>query len=168
MIRQKGFGLAETLIASVLLAFLAVSFFALNSSIRTNIKVGNARAVAAELAQQELENLRFQVGKSWNESRKVPTGTASQAGSWDEALNGVSTGSQNIATIDGVVYSRIYSVRETTSLLPNIKQGSSTVGINDIAEVARRVKVKINWSDGSRARSYELYGLITDWRPGLL
>lgn len=159
--KKSGFGIAETLIASVILALLAVSFYSLNSVIQRNIALSADRAAAAAIAQQELEKLQFDAEWAWKDSRQS---SAKDPNTWDSHLNADAISTEVPITEK---FNRKYDLLSYDGL-PTLYQGTTAVPTAQLSKLMRRVRVTISWTDGSTLRQYVLDGLITNWQPGLL
>ena len=161
--KKVGFGIAETLIASMILSLLAVAFYALNLTVQQNILLTTERAQAAAIAQQELEGLQYDVEHAWKDSDLNHK-------SWDtyleDKINNINK--ENITDKFSRQFDSYLSDPAVYNRLPKLKQGTTDITSNNLSNVVRPVKVIISWQDGSRVRQYILYGLLTNWQPGLL
>lgn len=167
---KRGFGIAETLIASTIIASLVLAFMGITNVINHAASLSYQQSVAADLAQQRIEIARAQVERAWNNSRAT-TDPISDA-EWAQFVTNDST-PQESDPIDGIVYSTKVTITHEFSDLPPLyaanETGSYVTGsASNAVSLYRKVHVDVAWDDGGAQRSYALETVITNWREGVL
>jgi len=172
---KKGFGLAETLIASAILSSLVLVFYGVSSSINRNIARTNERSVAALLAQQEMENIKHNKEKNWHDSRSLNANTDS----WDsEVVSGSNTNinscSQWTVTTNPVYVKQICLYRNNANQLPvvtfhnNSSNQEEALAFNQYNNDYLVIVVNLRWNGVVSNSQYTLSGIITNWQSSLL
>ena len=168
--KKPGFGIAETLIAATMIATLVLAFMGVTSVINHSAQLAYQQAVAADLAQQRIEVMRYSVQANWNNSRAA-TLTALNRTEWAQGVTSDAT-AQTI-TIGSITYNVKATVSQNlTSTLPlYATDGSGTTQqapASSADVLYRLVHVDVIWSDGGASRSYALETVLTNWREGIL
>ncbi len=174
-LQKAGFGLAETLIASAILATLVLVFYGVSSSINRNTARANERSGAALIAQQELENIRYNKDKNWNDSRAIDSAVAN----WDQ--NVLSYAGVNInrcsnwsPVTDTVYEKRVCIYRNSDNSLPFLSFQNSNSGNTEELEHNQYkddyllIEVDIKWNGVVNNSQYSLSSIITNWQPAVL
>lgn len=174
--RSRGFGIAETLIASTIIATLVLAFMGITTVINRSAVLSHQQAVAADFAQHRIEVLRWFLETKWNDSREKTT--LALGGITDWAPKPQDYLAPLTLTIGGITYTAIVKVdrnledENISARLPiyarnaagNYEQAQS----GDTDPLYRRVHVDVTWNDGGSPRSYSLETVFTNWREGIL
>lgn len=173
--RSRGFGIAETLIASTIIATLVLAFMGITTVINRSAVLANQQAVAADLAQHRIEVLRWFVETNWNNSRLQTTQVVA-TNEW--AQNVQSDLSPLTLTVGGITYSAKVTVEPVldgesiSARLPIYARNAAgnlvQAQAHETDPLYRRVHVDVTWSDGGSPRSYSLETVFTNWREGIL
>lgn len=166
---KRGFGIAETLIASTIIAALILSFMGITTVMSHAAQLSYQQSVAANLAQRRIEGMRFAVERAWTNSRHT-TDTVTPA---DWAQSVVSDVSPQVAALNGINYSTKVTVDNNFGDLPALYAAREsgtyvTASTSDAVSLYRRVHVDVTWTDTGAARSYSLETVVTNWREGVL
>ena len=168
--KKAGFGIAETLIAATMIATLVLAFMGITTVINHSAQLSYQQAVAAELAQQRIEAMRFMVQANWNNSRASSLSSLGRS-EWAQGVSSDASAQTN--TIGSITYSVKATVSQNmSSVLPVYAKDGSGVYQQAPASSAdvlyRLVHVDVTWNDGGAARSYALETVLTNWREGIL
>lgn len=166
---KRGFGIAETLIASMIIASLVLSFLGITNVINHAAQLSYQQSVAADLAQRRIEEMRYRVEGAWNNSRQSTETLADDE--WAQLVQ--SDPAAQSHTLGGLTYSTLVKVDYNVDALPKLQvrheSGTYDTASNaDTDPLFRRVKVEVIWSDGAIPRAYSLETVLTNWREGVL
>lgn len=167
--KRKGFGIAETLLSSVIIASLMLGFVGIMAAVSHLGQLNYRRAVAADLAQQKVEEIRYQIESNW--VQRDPSKTELASADWFRGINPSTATKQ----INGVDYQIAATIDHDNAVLPelfSLQEDGTRVGSNGSTAFSsdalyRRIKVKVTWNDGVD-RTYELVSIATNWREGTL
>jgi len=166
---KRGFGIAETLIASTIIASLVLAFLGITNVISHSAQLGYQQSVAANLAQRRIEEMRALVERAWNNSRQS-TEVLTDA-EWAQPVTSDTV--PQAVSLGGITYSTQVTVNSETGALPNLKVKNES-GAYDLAPASvadslyKLVRVDVTWSEGTVSRAYSLETVLTNWREGVL
>lgn len=148
---KPGFGLVETLVASVILATLILTFYGISAAVGNNMAISNERATAAHLAVEGLEKVRY-----WRDAAAKD----SQVNNWSSVIlaNQSSPGVVNyeVIQLNGQVFTRTVTISNAAQVaLPRIEAQ---------AEDYLLVKATVTWPGRLTGNSYSATTYLTNWQ----
>ncbi|MDO8471729.1 MAG: hypothetical protein Q7S64_01075 [bacterium] len=170
---QPGFGLVETLIASVIVATLVLTFYGISSAVTNNVALANERATAANLAVEGLELARSWRDAGSKNSRVVTGPNVTDVENWDEIIQTnkslpAQVGPTNIL-LDGITYTRkIEFFQDAAHTLPRLAYQDNannwqTLAVTDYQVDYWQVMVTVTWPGRVSGNSYVISSYLTNW-----
>lgn len=169
---RPGFGLVETLIASVIVATLILTFYGISTAVSNNVGLANERATAANLAVEGLELARSWRDSGSKNSRTVSGPNVGVIDNWDEIIRTnrslPSSGPTNVE-LDGLTYVRkIEFFHDGSHPLPRLAfrddaNNWQTLTASDYQADYWQVVVTVTWPGRVSGNSYVISSYLTNW-----
>lgn len=170
---KTGFGLVETLIASVIVATLVLTFYGISAAVNNNVALANERATAANLAVEGLELARSWRDRGSKNSRTVTGTNVGVINDWDEIIRAnkslpAQAGPTPIS-LDGLTYVRkIEFFHDTSHPLPRLAflddaNNWQTLTAASYQDDYWQVVVTVTWPGRVSGNSYVLTSYLTNW-----
>lgn len=170
---RPGFGLVETLIASVIVATLILTFYGISTAVNNNVGLANERATAANLAVEGLELARSWRDSGSKNSRTVTGANVGTIDNWDEIIEKnkllpAQVGPTNIE-LDGLTYARkIEFWRGVAHPLPRLAfrddaNNWQALGVTTYQDDYWQVVVTVTWPGRVSGNSYVISSYLTNW-----
>lgn len=173
--RSRGFGLVETLIASLIISMLILTFYGISSAVTNNVRLANERATAAHFAEEGLELVSYWRTQSSVDSRNINGPNVSSANSWDAAIlahkNVNNVVESSVKKLNGIDYTREVTVTNAASTsLPRVSAKQDVTGTwqnlshSDYANQYWYVTAKVTWPGRVTGNTYTITSLLTNWQ----
>lgn len=163
--RRAGFGLLEVILAVGIVILVVAAVVGLSQFVLRGYVTVGSRTTAYQLAQQGVEiaravrdtgTLDTKPGTDWQTGLQISGASYRQNFAVSCAQGTVCpwqlSGGTETLTIDGISFTRSIFVEDA--------------GLSDSTENAntRKVRVRVNWSEGIRQQSVEVTTFFTNWR----
>lgn len=193
--RRRAFGVAETLLASTIIAMILVGLYGISSSAARAAQTQMHRVAATALAEESIELLRFERERYWrglaggatpgrtaegfwsylNTSRggqlqtstKLSWDLTQYQSGWSDLLQGTPAGYTRQLTIetDAAALSGRATYLDLASQSSVVLDGAQAAAI---APSLLKVTVTVTWSEGGQPESYALTTYLSYWLEGML
>ena len=190
--RRRAFGIAETLIASAMIAMVIMGLYAISAASARAAQTQSQRVTATALAEESLDLVRFERERFWRGQVGSANPGRSADGFWTylSGLTGaVTTGSQiswtaatmpqgwvGQSTVSG--FDRTLTIsKDTAALQGNLSYTDPSTGAATLLDAAKatesassllKVTVTVSWAGATGTDSYSLTSYLTDWLEGML
>lgn len=172
IINQSGFGLVEVVIGITMLLITSTAALSLSHTVTTAERLNEKRVVAYNLAQQVMEEVRRKRDSNWDDLKSQTR--------WEDSdilddLNSyyTTTGSECVVHSANEIKCDIDNSEYTISKTIDDLTNDNISGLHDIDDddrgsyisgtLAKRVEVKVEWTDKGRVEDLALVTLLTDW-----
>lgn len=192
---NKGFGIAETLIASTIIMMIIFALTAAGRSALRSSQYLQERTQASYLAQGGIEQMRQIRDSNWLDSNAsgtewssfALTTTAAKGYSWDSSNKLYSTlnfdttqkryklstptvtlpATPDVIPLDSVDFSRTVILQQIQKdQTGKLLPTDGTAGTKVEADInSIKVTVKIDWSNNGHAKNLSISEILTNWRP---
>lgn len=188
--RRRAFGVAETLLASVIIALVIMGLYSISAASARAAQTQSNRVTATALAEEGIDSVRFERERYWRGLAGSSTAGRSAAGFWSYlssiagvtptagtlTWNDMTSGWTGLSTVPG--YERSLAIEKDAAALTDTLSyrdlTTDTPVLLDATTAAAasasllKVTVTITWTAANGPDSYTLSTYLTDWLEGML
>lgn len=188
--RRQAFGIAETLIASAMIAMVIMGLYAISANSARAAQLQGDRVTAAALAEESLDVIRFERERFWrglagsSNPGRTAAGFWTYLGSTAGAAVGanqinwtdMSVGWSDLSVVTGFARSLQIS-QDVPAIQNNLTYQDAVSGAATVFDAAKanqagasllKVTVTVSWSSATGPESYILTTYLSDWLEGML
>ncbi len=188
MSRRRAFGLAETLIASAIIAMVLIGLYGISASAARSAQIQSARVTAAALAEAVIDNVRYERELYWRGITGGANPGRTADGFWTylsgkgpvvsgNSLNWASaqSGWTDLVSVSG--YTQSLTVQKDASAIAGnltymdgsgVSQSIDSSQAASVASSLLKVTATVVWSGPTGDETYVLSTYLTDWLGGML